>query len=133
MQTWLVREAVVRLYPRTEDWPGAEDCDLDAFLARFREETTTLLWLGVLVGAILFHVTPIFTVFVPLPAFWLSPAQADRHASRITGSRVYLVRQAVFLVKLPGGLVWGSHPEVRKRFALPPLGDDPGTFKQSDA
>ncbi len=34
--TWLIRQAIVALYPRTPALPGAEDCDLDAFLARFR-------------------------------------------------------------------------------------------------
>lgn len=130
--TWLVRSAIALLYPRTKDWPGAEDCDLDAFLARFREETTLLMWLGVVVGAIVFHVTPLFTVFVPLPAFMLSPALADRHAHRISSTNVYLARQAVFLVKLPGGLLWGSHPAVRERLSLAALAGDPGTFKGSE-
>ncbi len=129
---WLVRTAIVILYPRTDDWPGAEDCDLDAFLERFRRESTFLMWLGVVVGAIVFHLTPVMTVFVPVPAFMLSPALADRHAHKVSSSNVYLVRQAIFLVKLPGGLVWGSHPKVRERFALRALAGDPGTFRGSE-
>ena len=130
---WLVRAAIVILYPRTGDWPGAEDCDLDAFLERFRRESTPLMWLGVVVGALVFHLTPIFTVHVPLPAFLLSREQADRHAHAISSIDVYLIRQAVFLVKLPGGLVWGMHPAVRERFALPALAGDPGTYRGSDS
>jgi hypothetical protein len=130
--TWLVRSAIALLYPRTDGWPGAEDCDLDAFLERFRTDTTFLVWLGVVLGAIVFHLSPVFTVFVPLPAFLLSPALADRHAHRIASTNVYLARQAIFMVKLPAGLLWGAHPSVRERFALPPLGDDPGTFKASE-
>ena len=128
---WLVRSAIVLLYPRTEGLPGAEDCELDAFLERFRRETTTLMWLGVVLGAVVFHLTPIMTVFIPVPAFLLSPAMADKHAHLITSTNVYLARQAVFLVKLPAGLLWGAHPEVRKRFALPPLEADPGTWRVS--
>lgn len=119
------------LYPRTDDWPGAEDCELDAFLERFRKESTALMWLGVVLGAIVFHLTPILTVRRPLPAFLLSPELGDRHAHAISSIDVYLIRQSIFLVKLPGGLVWGMHPSVRERFALRALEGDPGTFRAS--
>jgi len=127
--TPLVRASIVALYPRTDALPGAEDCDLDAFLDRFRRETTPLMWIGVVAGSLLFQLSPLFTVFVPLPAFLLSRGLADRHARRISGSDVYLVRQSVFLVKLAAGMVWGAHPRVRDRFALPPMPDDPGTWR----
>ena len=129
MTTWLVYTAVLILYPRTVLLPGAADCDMQAFLERFRREASPLLWLGVVAGAVLFHVTPIFTVHVPLPAFLLSDRLADRHAERIANSPIYLVRQSIFLVKLAAGFRWGAHPDVRARFALPPLADDPGTWR----
>jgi hypothetical protein len=129
--TWLVRAAIVMLYPRVGDWPGAEDCDLDEFLDRFRRETTALMWIGVVLGAVVFQLTPIVTVFVPLPASLLSKELANRHAERVATTNVYLLRQAVFLVKLVAGLVWGGHPSVRERFALPPLPPDPGTWRAS--
>jgi hypothetical protein len=129
MTTWLVYTAVVVLYPRTALLPGADDCDMRAFLERFRREASPLLWLGVVAGAVLFHVTPIFTVFVPLPAFLLRDDVADRHADRISNTPIYLVRQSIFLVKLAGGFAWGAHPDVRARFALPPLAADPGTWR----
>ncbi len=40
------------------------------------------MWLGVVVGALVFHLTPIYTV-LPLPAFLLSREQADRHAHKV--------------------------------------------------
>lgn len=130
---WLVRSAIVALYPRVERngvvVPGAADCGLDAFLTRFRAETPRLVWLGVLLGALVFHLTPLLTVFLPLPAFLLPAGLRDTHASRITSTRFYLLRQAVFLVKLPGGLCWGADPAVRKLLALPPLQADPGTWR----
>lgn len=126
-----VRSAIVMLYPRTEALPGAADCDLDAFLIRFRREAPLLIWLGVLLGALVFHLTPLFTVFVPLPAFVLPRGLADKHAHRIASTGPYLTRQAIFLLKLPAGLAWGAHPEVRKRFGLPPLEADAGTWKSS--
>jgi hypothetical protein len=129
MMIWLVRSAIVATFPRTEAFPGVEDCDLDAFLVRFRRESTRLLWVGLVLGAIVFHLSPIFTSWIPLPAFLLPKKLRDRHAHLITTADVYLVRQVVFLVKMVGGLCWGADPEVRKRFALSPLPPDPGTWR----
>jgi hypothetical protein len=126
---WLVRSAIVQLYPRTDELPGAEDCDLDAFLERYQSETTPLMWLGVVLGALAYHLSPVVTVFVPLPAFLLSAELADRHAHRVTTTRFYLLRQTVFLVKLVAGLAWGGHPSVRAKFALPALPADPTTWR----
>jgi hypothetical protein len=126
--TWLIRQAVVALYPRSE-WPGVEDCGLDAFLTRFREETPPLIWLGTVMGALLFHLTPVLTVFVPLPAFLLPRRLLDLHAARITSTNLYLLRQAIFLVKLAAGFCWGTHPSIRARLALPPLPADPQTWR----
>lgn len=127
---FLVRSAICALYPRTEDLPGAADCDIDAFLKRFQEETTSLVWLGVVIGALVFHLTPILTVFVPLPARLLPKRLLDRHAHAIGSSRSYLVRQAIFVLKLPAGLSWGAHPRVRERFALAPLEPDSDQWRK---
>ncbi len=127
---WLLRSAIVIIYPRTS-LPGAADCGLDAHLLKFKRETPFLIWAGTVLGALVFHFTPLFTVYLPLPAFLLPAKLADRHAAKITSTNVYLVRQAVFLVKLCAGLCWGADPEVRKRFALPPLKADPGTWRTS--
>ncbi len=126
---WLVRSAIVQLYPRSDALPGAEDCDLDAFLERYQRETTSLMWLGVVLGALAYHLSPVLTVYVPLPAMMLSEKLADEHAYRITTTRIYLLRQTVFLVKLVAGLAWGGHPAVREKFALPVLPPDPGSWR----
>ena len=128
---WLVRTAVAIFYPRSGELPGADDGELDAFLLQFRRETSSMLWFGVVMGALVFHLTPVLTVHLPVPAFLLSPALADRHAERIAGSNWYLVRQAIFLLKLPGGMAWASNPEVRKQFALAPQPRDPGSWRRS--
>ena len=125
----LVRSAIVLLYPRTDVLPGAEDCDLDAYLERFQREAPLLIRSGVVAGALLFQISPIFTVHVPLPASLLPAHLADLHAERISNSNVYLVRQAIFLVKLIAGMAWGADPVVRAHFALPPMPPDPGTWR----
>ena len=127
----LVKSAIVLLYPRTEALPGAEDCDLDGFLAQYRRETTWLIWTGVVVGALVFQISPVFTVGRPVPAAWLSADLADRHANTLAGTERYLVRQMIFLVKLVAGLAWGQHPAVRERFAQSALHRDPIDWRTS--
>ncbi len=132
---WLVRSAIAALYPRVERdgrvIPGADDCGLDAFLRRFRAESPALVWLGTVLGALVFHFTPLLTVLVPLPAFLLPRGLLDRHAARISVTGVYLLRQAIFMLKLPAGLCWGADARVRESFALPALPADPGTWRSS--
>lgn len=131
MTRWLVRTAAAALYPRTPALPGALDCGLDAFLERYQREAPAPMWLGVVLGALVFHLTPLFTVFVPLPAFLLPAGLLDRHAARIASARPYLLRQAIFLLKLCVGLCWGADPAVRARLGLRPLPPDPGTWRTS--
>lgn len=118
-------------YPRSERFPGIEDMALDAYLARFKRECAPLMWAGFVLGTLFFHLTPLFTVFIPLPAFLLSEGARERHAQRLTGHPLYYVRQPVFLVKMVAGLLWGADPRVRAALALPPYPADPGTWRTS--
>jgi len=127
---WLVRSAILILYPRGA-LPGAGDCNLDTFLRQFKRDVPFLVWFGTVAGALIFHLTPLFTVFVPLPAFLLPASLADKHALKITSHPLYFVRQPVFLVKMCAGFAWGSDPQVRAKFGLRPLLEDPRTWRQS--
>lgn len=118
------------MYPRTAELPGMEDADVKGFLRRYRRESTFLMWLGLVAGTWVFVWSPLLTVFLPLPSFLLPRTLLDRHAHRITTTRLYFVRQAVFLVKLAAGLCWGALPEVRARFAMAPYPADPGTWRR---
>jgi hypothetical protein len=128
---WLVASAIAMLYPRTEELPGAEDCDLVPFLRGFCSDAPRPMWIGVVLGAIVFHLAPLFTVYVPLPAFLLPRTLRDRHAQRISTSSLYLVRQSIMLLKLPAGMCWGAHPSVRAKLALPPLPRDPDQWRSA--
>ena len=118
-------------YPRTDGLPGLEDTGIDAFLVQFRRETTFIMWLGVLAGTAVYHMSPIITVFVPLPAFLLTKRLRDAHAHKLGGHSIYIVRQTAMLVKLPAGLCWGRDPVVRAKFALPALPPDPDHWRTS--
>jgi hypothetical protein len=127
---WLVRSAIVMLYPRTQ-LPGMVDCNPAQHVARFKKESPGIVWLGTVAGALVFHLTPLLTVFVPLPAGLLPARLLDLHASRIAGTGIYLLRQAIFLLKVCAGLCWGADPKVRQAFALPPMPPDPGTWRKA--
>lgn len=128
---WLVRSAMVAFYPRTDTLPGIADTGLDAFLPQFRRDTTFLMWLGVVLAALVFHASPLFTVWVPLPAFLLPRGLRDKHAQRIGDTNLYLIKQAMLILKLPAGLCWGRDAEVRKRFAMAAYPPDPDTWRSS--
>lgn len=122
---------MVTFYPRSEAFPGLDEMPVDDFLERFRRESAPLMWLGFVLGTLLFHASPLFTVGVPLPAFMLSPTTRERHAQRLVAHGNYYVRQSVFLVKMVAGLLWGADPAVRARIGLPAYPADPATRRLS--
>jgi hypothetical protein len=128
---WLIRFAMCTMMPRSEGLPGIADTRLDEFLRRMRKDAEPLYWLGLVVGAVVFMVTPLFTVLLPLPACLLPAKLLARHSERILSHRVYVLRQAVFLLRLSAGMCWGADERVRATFALAPYPVDPGTFRQS--
>jgi len=128
---WLIKFAMTTMMPRTEKLPGIADTDLDGFLRRMKRDADFMYWLGLLAGAWVFALTPLITVFIPLPAFLLPKKLLARHTDRILNTKLYALRQAVFLVRLSAGMCWGADPAVRAKFALSPYSPDPGTFKQS--
>jgi hypothetical protein len=128
----LIKSAMCDLMPRgtsQDALPGIADTGVDEFLRTMKRESDGVFWLGIALGAWVYALTPMLTVYVPLPAFLLPASLRDKHAQRIVGSKLYLVRQAVFLVRLAAGLCWGRDPQVRARFALAPYAPDPGTYR----
>lgn len=127
----LIRSAMIALYPRTEALPGIEDCDLDAFLVRLQRESSFLVWLGISAGSVAYHLAPLVTVGVPLPAGWLPARTRARYIEKVTAHPIYHLRQLIFLVKFGAGLCWGAHPKVREALALPAYPADPGTWRSA--
>ena len=129
--TPLVRSAIVLLYPRTDLLPGAEDCDLDRFLARFRRESTTLVWLGVVLGAVVFHLSPVFMCTCRSPRSSCRPTWRTATPSASATAMSTSCARRSSSVKFAAGLAWGAHPSVRARFALAPMPADPGTWRMN--
>ena len=128
---WLIKFAMCTMMPRTPGLPGIGDTDVDGFLRRLKNESDAIYWLGLVLGAIVFMITPLITIAVPLPACWLPQGLLDRHAERLVAHPIYMLRQAAALVRLSAGMCWGADNAVRARFNLPPYGPDPGTFRSS--
>ena len=128
---WLIKFAMCTMMPRSAALPGIADTDLDGFLRKLRADSEPLYWLGLVLCAVFFAITPLITIGVPLPAFFLPKGLRDRHADRILAHPIYIVRQSAALVRLSAGMCWGADDTVRARFNLPPYGPDPGTFRTS--
>ena len=126
---WLIRSAMCDLMPAAGGLPGIADTDVDGFLAQVKRETTPLVWTGLMLGAVLYAWSPIVTIFVPLPSFLLPARLRDRHADAITATRIYLLRQSIFLLKMYSCMCWGQDSRVRARFQIAPYPVDPGTFR----
>lgn len=119
------------MMPRSAALPGIADTDLDGFLQRMKRDAAPLYWLGLVAGGALFALTPIVTVWLPVPAFFLSKRLLALHTERVLSHRLYVLRQAVYLVRLSAGMCWGADPAVRAKLSLAPYGPDPGTFRTS--
>jgi hypothetical protein len=125
----LIRSAMCDLMPASAGLPGIAETGVTEFLHDVKRESGQMYWLGLVLGAWVYALTPIMTVFVPLPAFLLPASLRDKHAQRIMATKIYLVRQAVFLVRLSAGLCWGRDPRVRQQLGLTAYPADPGTYR----
>ena len=127
---FLVKSALCTLYPTTDTMPGVADTGLDDFLKRLRKEAPPSLRFALIFGALFFTFSPILTVYIPLPTFFLSEGLRDRHANKIASHRNYFIRQLIMLLKMIASLSWGADPAVREKIGLPPYPADPGTWRQ---
>ena len=126
---WFTEFAMRAVFPPTDALPGIAETDLTGFVRQLRREAPLLMRLGLWLATWFFIVTPLFTVFIPLPAFLLPSRLLAKHTERLFSSRSYIVRQLVYLLKMLGALCWGQDPEVRRRFGREPLPPDPGTWQ----
>ena len=127
----LIKHAMAAMMPRSAELPGILDTDLDGFLRRMHEDADALYWTGLVMSAVVYAISPLLTVFVPLPSFLLPAKLRALHTERLLSHPLYLLRQAGYLVRLSAGMCWGADPTVRATFALAPYPADPGTFRTS--
>lgn len=125
----LVASALTATFPTTERLPGIDPVAVRPFLRRLQREAPAAIRWAMYATALVFHLTPLLTVGIPLPAFLLPQRLRDRHAHKLATSRWFLLRQSMLMVKTIGGLHWGADPEVRKRLSLKAYPPDPGTWR----
>lgn len=119
------------LLPPHGELPGLRDCAPTEFLTKLRRETTALNWFGLCLGGVVWLISPIVTIHVPLPALLLSASARDRHIHALGSTRFYLLRQAFVLLKMYACMCWGQDSAVRQQLNLAAYPVDPGTFRTS--
>ena len=120
-----------RIFPSTAALPGLDTFDSKPFIRQLHREAPFTIRATLIVSVLLFHLTPLLTLGIPLPAFLLSAKQVDAHAQRLSMSNIYLLRQIMLMLKTIGGLCWGAMPEVRQKLAMPVYPEDSGRWRQS--
>ena len=82
----LIRFSMRTLFPAHAGMPGVEQCDLRGFLDRFWREAAPMMKLGLVLSTILYNLSPLFTVYIPLPLVLLPRGLRDKHADRAATS-----------------------------------------------
>ena len=126
----LIRFSMRTLFPAHAGMPGVEQCDLRGFLDRFWREAAPMMKLGLVLSTILYNLSPLFTVYIPLPLVLLPRGLRDKHADRAATSGIYLLRSATLLLKMVAGIAWGENAQVRRKFNMDPLPPDPGPWRE---
>jgi len=124
----IIAFAMCALLPSIDGLPGLTPRSSRHHARRLLTETSPLFRLGVVAGSLLFVLSPLITVGVPLPAFLLPRTLLDRHANRAASHRIYWVRQAMFLVKAAAALQWGADAEARRAVGMDPYPEQPDTW-----
>jgi len=126
---WLIRHAMCAMMPGGGELPGLDAADAADYTRAVRAESDWLYFLGLVLGAIVFAITPLITLGVPLPSFLLPAGMLDRHAQRVVAHRSYLIKQAVFLVRLNAGMCWGKLQAPRNALGQTLYAADSGSFR----
>ncbi|MBR59294.1 MAG: hypothetical protein CMH54_14920 [Myxococcales bacterium] len=129
MSAWFIQYALRTILPSGAGIKGVEETNLAAFLRQYRREAPPLMRLGLWLTTWIYLWSPILTIYVPLPLFFLPRSLREKHAFRAATHRWYLMRQSMLMLKMVAGLCWGQDQEVRSGLGVPLLEGDPGTFQ----
>ena len=124
-----IARALAATFPGTERLPGLDTIDPRPGVRRLLAEAPMPVRYALYAGVLLYHCGPVITLGLPVLAGWLGPERRDRHAERLATHPIYLVRQAMLLLKSIGGLIWGADARVRAALSMPAYPPDPGTFR----
>jgi len=122
---------LARVFPTTPGLPGLDTLDARPLLRRFNAEAPFTIRAALWASVVVFNLTPLLTLGIPLPAFLLPASRVDAHAQKLATSPFYMIRQTMLMLKTIGGLAWGAAPEVRQKLAMPIYPEDSGRWRQS--
>ena len=130
MMGWLTLKALDAVIPGNEKVPGiAASTRGSIVVAELRRDAPFEMRMVLNLAVLIWLVSPLFTVFVPLPAVWLPARLRHAHTDRLTSTSFYLVRQISLVLKQVAGMAWGQDPEVRAAYGMKPYPEDPGTWR----
>ena len=118
-------------FPSTDELVGVDRMEVVPFLRQFNRDTPLLMQVALSASVLVFLLSPLLTIGVPLPAPWLSKANQQKHLEKLAGHPVYLLRQTMMMIKTVAGLLWGADPQVRKSLGMDPYKVDPGSWRQA--
>jgi hypothetical protein len=126
---WITRRVLLEMLPAGGVLPGLDTVDLDGFLRNFGRDAPFLMRLGLTLSVAVFVMATPITLGIPWPAIWLPKKLRATHAGRLANHRIYMLRQALTLLKMIAGMAWGQDPAIRTRVGLDPYDEDPGTWR----
>lgn len=126
---WLICHAADAYFPGGDGLPSASEAGMADFARRLPRESSKTFLVGAWAAALAFQLTPLFTVWLPVPSALLPAGTRERHALALSTSRLYLLRQVAFLIKTTGSMCWAAHPTVRERLGLQPYPADPQSWR----
>ena len=117
--------------PTVPGLKGVGESNLASFLRLFLRESPLLIRVGLYASAVAFVLSPILTIYLPLPSFLLSKKMREIHAQRASAHSLYMLRQSMFFLKMVAGMCWGQDSGVREKMGLEALEGDPGSFRET--
>ena len=109
MMGWLTLKALDAVIPGNEKVPGiAASTRGPVVVAELRRDAPFEMRMVLNLAVLIWLVSPLFTVFVPLPAVWLPARLRHAHTDRLTSTSFYLVRQISLVLKQVAGMAWGQ-------------------------
>lgn len=124
--------ALNEVMPPHGDMPGITDTSVHDFLKEFKAHAHFIMRLGLLAAVWVYVLSPVFTLGIPLPAFWLSEKKRVEHMKRYSNSKNFVFAQLWMLLKMIAGLCWGKDDKVRAYFGYTPYAPELGEFKKGD-
>ncbi len=124
--------ALNEVMPPHDDMPGIVDTAVDDFLTEFKAHAHFIMRLGLFAAVWVYVLSPVFTLGIPLPVFWLSEKKRMEHLKRYSNSKNFVFAQLWMLLKMIAGLCWGKDDKVRAYFGYAPYLPELGEFRKGD-